>query len=107
MNQIRVLIADDHAVFREALPLLLEQEGDIKVVGEATDGNQALSISVEEANGADEPVGVVACSVKLDGPKVNVLRALRGAHPYASFKEAGGIASVKVVDLVMEDPRAR
>ena len=45
MNQIRVLIADDHALFREALHLLLEQEGDIKVVGQATDGNQALSMT--------------------------------------------------------------
>ena len=42
MNQITVLIADDHALFREALHLLLAQEGDIQVVGEATDGQQAL-----------------------------------------------------------------
>ncbi len=47
MGQIRVIIADDHAVFREGLHLLLAQEADIQVVGEAIDGKQALSITEE------------------------------------------------------------
>ena len=42
MNPIRVLIADDHAVIREALRKLLEMQADIKVVGEACDGVEAL-----------------------------------------------------------------
>jgi len=44
MNQITVLIADDHALFREGLHLLLELEEDIQVVGEAADGFQALNM---------------------------------------------------------------
>jgi two-component system response regulator NreC len=39
---IRVLLVDDHQVLREGLRLLLESEPDIVVIGEATDGQQAL-----------------------------------------------------------------
>lgn len=42
MNQIRVLIADDHAVVREGLRQLLEMQSDITVIGEACDGIEAL-----------------------------------------------------------------
>lgn len=42
MNRITVLIADDHALFREGLRLVLAKEKSIQVVGEATDGKQAL-----------------------------------------------------------------
>lgn len=45
VNKIRVLIADDHPLFREGLHMLLEREEDLQVVGEATDGNQALSMT--------------------------------------------------------------
>jgi len=45
MNQIRVLIADDHDLFREGLRMLLAQDRGIMVVGEATDGLQALSLT--------------------------------------------------------------
>lgn len=39
---IRVFIADDHAVVRDGLKLLLEAHGDIVVVGEAADGRQTV-----------------------------------------------------------------
>lgn len=39
---IRVLIADDHAVFRSGLKALLEKEPDMEVVGEAGDGKATL-----------------------------------------------------------------
>jgi two-component system response regulator NreC len=42
MKPIRVLIADDHAMIREGLRQLLEMQADIEVVGEATDGVEAL-----------------------------------------------------------------
>jgi len=41
-NKIRVLIADDHAVVRDGLKRLLEEQQDISVIGEATDGIQAV-----------------------------------------------------------------
>ncbi len=47
MNKIRVLIADDHAIVREGLRALLEVHPDIEVVGEATDGEEAVNKTVE------------------------------------------------------------
>lgn len=44
---IRVLIADDHGVMRKGLRLQLEQHEGIEVVGEATDGREAVKL-VEE-----------------------------------------------------------
>lgn len=40
MPKIRILLADDHALFREGLRSLLEDQEDIEVVGEAADGLQ-------------------------------------------------------------------
>ncbi len=39
---IRVLVADDHMLFRRGLEMVLHAEGDITVVGEAADGLEAL-----------------------------------------------------------------
>ena len=43
MRKIRLLVADDHAVVRMGLVSLLESEKDIEVVGEAGDGDAAVS----------------------------------------------------------------
>lgn len=43
-DRIRVLIADDHIIVRSGLRLLLESEADIDVVGEASDGREALNL---------------------------------------------------------------
>lgn len=41
---IRVLIADDHAIVRQGLRLLLEPQTEIEVIGEAADGAMALQL---------------------------------------------------------------
>ena len=46
INKIRVLIADDHSVVRMGLAALLGAEDDIEVVGEARNGNEAVSQSL-------------------------------------------------------------
>lgn len=43
-NSIRILIADDHYVVRMGLVALVETEPDLQVVGEATDGVQAVEL---------------------------------------------------------------
>jgi len=43
-SSIKVLIADDHAVFRDGLRKLLEGADDISVVGEASNGNQCINM---------------------------------------------------------------
>jgi two-component system, NarL family, nitrate/nitrite response regulator NarL len=42
---IRILIADDHPIFRDGLRRLLEAEPDLKVVGEAQDGTEAVKLA--------------------------------------------------------------
>jgi DNA-binding NarL/FixJ family response regulator len=44
---IRVLVVDDHALFRRGLEMVLAQEPDIDVVGEAEDGAEAVEKAVE------------------------------------------------------------
>ena len=44
---IRVLVADDHALYRRGLEMVLGQEDDIEIVGEAGDGAEAIQL-VEE-----------------------------------------------------------
>lgn len=45
MSSITVLIADDHALFRDGLRSLLEDEEDFRVTGEAADGEQAVKLA--------------------------------------------------------------
>src|SRR4030095_11042247 len=42
---IRILIADDQALFREALRTLISLQPDLEVVGEAANGEEALRIA--------------------------------------------------------------
>jgi DNA-binding NarL/FixJ family response regulator len=44
---LRVLIVDDHALFRRGLQMVLKQEPDIEVVGEAGDGHEATDKAQE------------------------------------------------------------
>ena len=41
---IKILIADDHLIVRQGLRLILETEDDFEIVGEATDGAEAVSL---------------------------------------------------------------
>jgi two-component system response regulator NreC len=49
VNPVRIVLADDHTVMRNGLRLLLERQPNLKVVGEAADGRQAVALS-ESAN---------------------------------------------------------
>src|SRR5437868_9802054 len=42
---IRIVIADDHPIFRDGLRRLLEAEPDLKVIGEAQDGTEAVKLA--------------------------------------------------------------
>ncbi|GAB3771096.1 response regulator transcription factor [Spirosoma horti] len=41
---IRILIADDHSVVRKGIRMLLEDETDVQIVGEASDGDEAIDL---------------------------------------------------------------
>lgn len=47
MSLIRVLITDDHEIVREGMRLILETADNIEVVGEATDGEEAIRLVAE------------------------------------------------------------
>ncbi|HUF65848.1 MAG TPA: response regulator transcription factor [Gemmatimonadaceae bacterium] len=77
-DNIRVVLADDHAIVRAGLKAVLARASDIDVVGEATDGEEALAVAAR----LDPDVLVMDVSMpKLDG--IGATRALteRGARP--------------------------
>jgi DNA-binding NarL/FixJ family response regulator len=46
-DPVRVLVVDDHALFRRGLEMVLAQEADIDVIGEASDGAEAVDKAAE------------------------------------------------------------
>lgn len=47
MSKLHILLADDHAVVREGLKRLIDAEADMHVVGEASDGAEAIEKAVK------------------------------------------------------------
>jgi two-component system NarL family response regulator len=46
-GKIRVVIADDHGLFREMLRLTMRRDGSVKIVGEAANGRQTIDVISE------------------------------------------------------------
>ena len=46
-DRLRVLVADDHALFRRGLQMVLDQEPDLELVGEAADGTEVVQRAQE------------------------------------------------------------
>jgi len=46
-ERLRVMVVDDHALFRRGLEMVLENEDDIDLVGEASDGQEAIQKAQE------------------------------------------------------------
>jgi DNA-binding NarL/FixJ family response regulator len=73
MNQsterIRVLVADDHPVFRRGIRAILGVEPDTELVGEATDGEEAVELALELRPGV--------ILMDLNMPKVSGIEATR------------------------------
>jgi DNA-binding NarL/FixJ family response regulator len=75
-RKIRVLIADDHAVVREGIKSIVSDAPDMVVVGEASDGVEAIE------HAARLLPDVVVLDVQMPrGGGLETLRALRRAHP--------------------------
>ena len=119
---ISVFLADDHRVLRDGLHILLESQDDIKVIGEAEDGNKAIEgitrvnpnvvvmdITMPELNGIDAAqiihetspeIGIVILSIHSD--LEHIFRALQaGAQGYLLKESAGSevISAVRAVHL--------
>jgi len=78
---IKVFLADDHKILRESLVILLQQENNIEVIGEAADGHGAieeilrlkpdiaiLDISLPQLNGLE-----VAARLKKEAPEIKII----------------------------------
>ena len=86
-DPIRVLIVDDHALFRRGLEMVLAEEADIDLVGEASDGAEA----VEKAGGALPDV--VLMDIRM--PRSSGIEACRAMKEIAP--------STKIVMLTISD----
>lgn len=82
---IEVLIADDHVMVREGLRQLLELDGDMKIVGEANDGEECLRLL--------EQVHPDVLLLDINMPKKNGLKVLK------ELKEKGNKVKVLVLTI--------
>jgi two-component system response regulator NreC len=115
-REIRVLLADDHAVLRAGLRALLEREPGLVVVGEAGSGSEALAlakstrpdvvlmdIAMPGKGGIEATRRIVALGL---GAKVLVLTALALEHQLSEALEAGASGFMQKVAPVEELTRA-
>jgi len=82
MDSIRILIADDHPLFRDGLHGLLDSVPDTEVVGEAMDGQEAIALATSL-----QP-DVILMDLKMPG--VNGLQAMR-----ERAAELGGVCRIE------------
>lgn len=68
-EKIRVLLVDDHAMLRKGMALLLNSEDDIEIIGEASDGDEAI----EQVRSLRPDIVVMDISM----PKLNGIEATR------------------------------
>lgn len=87
---IRVLVVDDHELFRRGIVVLLESDPNIEVIGQAGDGAEAVAIA-----GSSAP-DVVLLDVRM--PK------LSGIEACAAIKEA--VPAAQILMLTMSDEEA-
>ncbi len=100
-DRIRVLLADDHRILRQALIALLRAEGGIDVVGEAADGAEAvelsrslepdvvlMDVSMPRLNGIDATRQIVA---ERPGARIIGLSMHEDETIAASMREAGAV----------------
>jgi DNA-binding NarL/FixJ family response regulator len=86
-DPIRVLIVDDHALFRRGLEMVLAEETDIELVGEASDGTEAV------AKAGEALPDVVLMDIRM--PKSSGIEACRAMKEVAP--------SAKIVMLTISD----
>jgi two-component system response regulator NreC len=120
MRKFRVLLADDHQLMRSGVRLMLEREADLTVVGEASDGREAVAlakalkpevvvmdIGMPNLNGIEaahkmtqENPALAIVIVSMHSDESYVLRALKaGARGYL-LKDSAEADLIKAVHVV-------
>ncbi len=117
---IRVLIVDDHAIVRQGLAAMIENEPDMTVVGQAGDGQEAIKqyrqlqpdvtlmdLQMPQMNGADATLAICAefaharmiILTTYDGDE-DIYRALRAGAKGYLLKDAEPEALLNAIQLV-------
>jgi len=68
-SSIKIILADDHPLMRQALRTLLEKQPDFKIIGEASDGEEAVRLAIELVP------DVMIMDISM--PKINGLEAIK------------------------------
>lgn len=80
MNRTRILLVDDHPLYRQGIRWTLEVENDMEIVGEVSDGQAAL----QQADLLTPDV--IVCDINLPGMNgLEVTRILRRRHPQCAI----------------------
>ncbi|MBW4421155.1 MAG: response regulator transcription factor [Myxacorys californica WJT36-NPBG1] len=117
---IRVLIVDDHAIVRQGLAAMIENEPDMTVVGQASDGQEAIEqyqqlqpdvtlmdLQMPQMNGADATLAICAefaharmiILTTYDGDE-DIYRALRAGAKGYLLKDAEPEALINAIQIV-------
>jgi DNA-binding NarL/FixJ family response regulator len=79
-DTIRVIVADDHALFRRGLEMVLESEPDIEVVAEANDGNEVVALAEQHMP------DLVLMDVRMPGRNgIEATQAIKDAVPHTKI----------------------
>jgi DNA-binding NarL/FixJ family response regulator len=94
---VRILLADGHSLFREAMRVVLESEGDLRVAGEAGDGQEAL----REAERTRPDVALLDASLPGQGG-IETARAIRERVPGCEVVVVSGTEDPDVLEQALE-----
>ncbi|MER7930654.1 MULTISPECIES: response regulator transcription factor [unclassified Streptomyces] len=100
MTTIRVLLADDQALLRSAFRVLVDSEPDMEVVGEASDGAQAVRLAKEKR--AD----VVLMDIRMPGTDGLAATRMISADPSLAHVRVVILTTFEVDDYVVQSLRA-
>lgn len=103
MDKINVMIVDDHPLMRQALQFALEAEGDMRVVGQVANGEEAL-----QALAACPPDVVASCVLVLDllMPQMDGLETIARLSTCQPSPKILVVSSVEEESVILQALRA-
>jgi DNA-binding NarL/FixJ family response regulator len=124
-HPIRIYIADDHTIVRDALAVMLQVHSDIRVVGSGSDGRQAMKdvavlqpdivimdIAMPNLNGIEATLllkeihpGVKTLMLSMYATKEHIFRALRAGASGYLLKNSAGSELVNAIRAVQAGQR--